>query len=126
MLLIQVTGLGTWNHNRRQKLVQAKPRARLWHSKSNQLPHAYFIEHLLCVRQNPPRKYSEEQKKLEPDLGLRNKTRTSTCSKNQSKENTCRLPARTEKSDKLPLPAEPKSNNMAPSDSCEQIELNNR
>jgi hypothetical protein len=41
--------LGKWNHSKKHESVQAKAKVRLRYSKSNQLSHTYFIEHLLSV-----------------------------------------------------------------------------
>jgi hypothetical protein len=40
---------GKRNQSGKHESVQAKSKVRLQHSKSDQLPHAYSIEHLLCV-----------------------------------------------------------------------------
>jgi hypothetical protein len=36
------------------------------HTQSNSLSHVHFTKHLLYMIENPPQKYDENQKKLEP------------------------------------------------------------
>jgi hypothetical protein len=52
------------NYSGRQNSMHGKSRAKLRQSKSDESPHTHFIEHLMCVTNNPQAKYKKNGKNL--------------------------------------------------------------